>query len=280
MAGDWIPFDKSLPRKLETIAIAGRTGLSRREVVGLLLEFWAWADEQTEDGILRPMSVRNLSALFADMGETFFGAMADVGWIREDGDAVVLANFGNWMGTSAKRRIKDSRRKRMKRADGHPKPVRKMSASHADETRTTVEESREEKKNTPPTPPGGGLPPIPDSLNTPRFLDLWERWKKHRSEKKVRLTPTAAAQQLKKLSAMGLERAIAAVEHSLSQGYTGVFEPGGTGSGGAARRPKETPAEMFARFRAEEDAKRCNGKSTSNGQTPTPPDMASLPRVT
>ncbi len=57
------------------------------------------------------------------------------------------------------------------------------------------------------------------------FKLFWENWEQHRKEKKAKLTPTARNQQLEKLKDMGEHRAIAALKHSLANGWTGIFEP-------------------------------------------------------
>lgn len=66
---------------------------------------------------------------------------------------------------------------------------------------------------------------IPESLNTPEFVELWSAWVDHRKELKKKLTPTAIKLQLRRLERWGIERAIAALEHSIGNGYQGIFEP-------------------------------------------------------
>lgn len=57
------------------------------------------------------------------------------------------------------------------------------------------------------------------------FKSAWEDWIQHRKEKKKLLTPTSTKLQLQALEDMGVERAIKAIDHSIAQGYTGIFEP-------------------------------------------------------
>jgi hypothetical protein len=69
------------------------------------------------------------------------------------------------------------------------------------------------------------------------FREAWETWCRHRREKRQPLTPTATRQQLAKLEAMGEARAIAAIAHSVENGYQGIFEP----KGASADRPRFSP---------------------------------------
>lgn len=76
---------------------------------------------------------------------------------------------------------------------------------------------------------------IPEVLQTDRFLDAWRRWKRHRSEIKKPLKPASAESLLSKLAGWGEPRAVAAIEHSLSNGWQGIFEPDPLDSGGQSQ---------------------------------------------
>jgi hypothetical protein len=74
------------------------------------------------------------------------------------------------------------------------------------------------------------IPTIPTKPNQPpwvlggRFQSVWAAWEKHRGEVGHKLTPSTANMQIKKLCAMGEERAVACIEYSISQGWQGLFE--------------------------------------------------------
>jgi hypothetical protein len=68
-------------------------------------------------------------------------------------------------------------------------------------------------------------PPMALPFDSPDFVLFWSNWEQHRKEKKAKLTPTARNQQLEKLKDMGEHRAVAALKHSLANGWTGIFEP-------------------------------------------------------
>jgi hypothetical protein len=71
---------------------------------------------------------------------------------------------------------------------------------------------------------------LPDNLNTAAFEAAWKDWENHRQHKRQSLTPEAIKRQLAKLSAMGPRRAINAINFSIEQGYTGVYEPRSNGA--------------------------------------------------
>jgi hypothetical protein len=83
---------------------------------------------------------------------------------------------------------------------------------------------------TPPTPTPAPAPtlqetPIPPVLDTTAFREAWKAWIAHRQEIKKKLTPTTASKQLKWLAAMGEDRALRCVEHTIEKGWVGLREP-------------------------------------------------------
>jgi hypothetical protein len=68
---------------------------------------------------------------------------------------------------------------------------------------------------------------FPDSLATEQFQIAWLEWVIHRDQIKKPMTPLAAQKLLKKLEEWGPERAIAAIEFSITMGYRGIFESQG-----------------------------------------------------
>lgn len=75
---------------------------------------------------------------------------------------------------------------------------------------------------------------MPEPLDTPAFREAWARWLQHRIETKHPLKAMGQAALIKKLAGWGAEKAIQALEHSMSNGWQGVFDPdtsGGKGNG-------------------------------------------------
>ena len=71
---------------------------------------------------------------------------------------------------------------------------------------------------------GEGRPPWMDQEP---FLSAWARWVRHRQEIRHPLQPTMMDAQLRKLAKIGPFRAIAAIEHSVTNGWQGIFESKG-----------------------------------------------------
>lgn len=82
---------------------------------------------------------------------------------------------------------------------------------------------------TPPEEPPGESPDEPPWFDDPRFRDAWAEWYAHRLHKRAKLTPEAMRRQRKRFAEWGLERSLAAMSHSIEQGYQGIFEPPSNG---------------------------------------------------
>ena len=69
-------------------------------------------------------------------------------------------------------------------------------------------------------------PPVfPENLDVRDFREAWRQWEKHRSEIRKPLKPTTTQRQLTKLSKAGADVAIQMIDESISNGWTGLFEP-------------------------------------------------------
>jgi len=103
-------------------------------------------------------------------------------------------------------------------------------SAHAE---TETETETEAETENPPTPQRGKRtrrkavepPPLPASLDSPPFRAAWDDWIRHRREIKKPLTQTQTAKQLALMARMGVDRSIAAIEHTVSMGWQGLKEP-------------------------------------------------------
>ncbi len=66
---------------------------------------------------------------------------------------------------------------------------------------------------------------IPVELDKPEFRTAWHQWREHRSQLKKSMTALAESKALEKLVPIGMERAVAAINHSIANGWQGIFEP-------------------------------------------------------
>jgi hypothetical protein len=66
---------------------------------------------------------------------------------------------------------------------------------------------------------------IPASLNSSSFRIAWTDFQEHRRQLHKKLTPLAAKKQLANLAGMGPDRAVAAINHSIAQGWQSIYEP-------------------------------------------------------
>ncbi len=73
--------------------------------------------------------------------------------------------------------------------------------------------------------------PIPPSLDTPEFRVAWADFKKHRAEKRDPLTPMATKKQLSRIEPWGVARAVAAINFTIANGWTGIYEEKGATNG-------------------------------------------------
>lgn len=220
MAGDWIKMRTDLwdhPKVVRIVSAICPDGVrnfsERCKIVGALYRTWALADTHADDGILDGYDAAALDFVVGIEGWSL--NLQHVGWLTVEPQRLVLNNFAEHNGASAKRRAEDAARKGR---------VRKMSAKCPQKNgqMSGKLKNREEKRRE------EYIYPLPLSLDTPEIESLFAEYAAHRRESKKKLTPTAAKRAIAKLEAMGPERAIAALEHSIASGYQGIFEPGET----------------------------------------------------
>ena len=65
---------------------------------------------------------------------------------------------------------------------------------------------------------------IPVGMSNDLFQAI-KRWEQYRKEKRSALTPSGRTAFVAKCQKMGDQRAIAAIDHSIAQGWTGMYEP-------------------------------------------------------
>lgn len=110
MAGDWIKWSKGLTRKMEILQMAARLHVAPAHAAGALMQLMEWVDENVSKfddfGNARvTLGPLQSSALDVTLGvQGFMEALAEVGWIRLDGDELVFVNAERHNGKTAKAR--------------------------------------------------------------------------------------------------------------------------------------------------------------------------------
>ncbi len=212
MAGDWIKMRCELGHDPDVIQIAASLGIDEFAVVGRLHAVWSWLDQHSENGTNVRIVSAYLDRLTACPG--FADAMRTVGWLDGRDGNLTFPGYETHNGDTAKRRSLETKRKRVQR-DKRP------AESGTNVPPDAGPEKRREEKST--------LSSIEDKDPLPfqshDFVMFWGNWEQHRKEKKQKITPTARKQQLQKLEEMGEQRAIAALKHSIANGYLGIYEP-------------------------------------------------------
>ncbi len=135
MAGNWIKWTKGLTTKREVLALANAMETDRSIVVVMLMEFWEWADDNTDDGHIRGVTMSDIDAIVRFDG--FAKHLIGVHWLKKTRSGMSIPNFDRHNGKSAKARVLDAERKRRSRT---------VSGFETDKLRTRVEKKRVEEK--------------------------------------------------------------------------------------------------------------------------------------
>lgn len=115
MSGDWIKIEHALITKPEVMAIAAELGINEYEVVGHLVAFWSWVDQNMSPDCPSVMGTK--SGLDRVVGrDGFVEALVQVGWMQFHGNRVTVPNYNHHLSQSAKKRATDARKKRVKRS--------------------------------------------------------------------------------------------------------------------------------------------------------------------
>ena len=134
MADFWIKLEKNTPDKPEIFEMAEILSIDPDAVLGKLIRVWCWVDSNSSDGHIKSVTPVLIDRL--TMSQGFADAMTQVGWLEENS----IPNFARHLGESAKKRAKDSERKRMSRTTSAECPKESVTESGLDKSR--VDKSR------------------------------------------------------------------------------------------------------------------------------------------
>lgn len=116
MAGDWIKVETVTADKAEVHAVADALGISPDAAFGIIVRFWIWADQQTEDGYIPHAKPAYIDRIMQREG--FAAAMVQADWLEQDSGGMLIPNFERHNGKSSKRRALSCERKRKERNSG------------------------------------------------------------------------------------------------------------------------------------------------------------------
>jgi hypothetical protein len=133
MAGDWIKTEHTLPDKPEVDRLAGILGIDHDAVVGKLIRFWIWGDQQSVSGDALSVTETFIDRVVSCAG--FAKALQEVGWLQSRKSGFLIPNFDRHNGKSAKARALTKSRMQRSRDD-------------VSVTKSSPEKRREEKNKT------------------------------------------------------------------------------------------------------------------------------------
>lgn len=138
MAGDWIKMRIDLASHPKLVRILSATQSDKFRVIGGLHAVWSVFDTHSENGELNGYSLEMMDHIIG--WEGFSAAMAAVGWLEETAESLVMPDFIEHNGRSAKRRAEDQKRKRESRKNPQ------QYGQNADKMRTREEKEKIKEK--------------------------------------------------------------------------------------------------------------------------------------
>lgn len=140
----WMKIDLELPDKPEVHAIAGILGIDPDAVVGKLIRVWQWFDKHTTDGNAVGVTFALPNRISGVLG--FGEAMAQVGWLEQRDNMLVMPKFDAHTSESAKARALTAKRVEKHKAKGNAKVTETVTVSPLAVALPKEEKEKEEKQ--------------------------------------------------------------------------------------------------------------------------------------
>ena len=172
---------------------------------------------------MKPSSVRNRMDKLTKMGN--LALKVDTHW-----SIVTVCNWANYQAVPEV----------IGQAPGQATDNQRTGNGQAGDTNKNGKKEKKVEEGKERTATQTTLPDVPFELDTEQFRETWTIFIQHRAEIKHKLTPTAAGRLLAKMIAWGPERAVAAIEHSVANGWQGIFEQTKPGQ----RQPADAPSAL------------------------------------
>lgn len=176
MAGDWIPVTIELPRRIEVLQVARLSGRSRHEVIGMLVEFWLWVQQESANGHVPSVTSLMLCEVIVGADEQFWRAVKTVGWLVEDASGLTIPRADSWITKGAKARIQAANRQETRRKVRHA-DVTKKSRCKRDKSVTTEQNIIRSDTDTDTDGRNGIFKRVSaDTLADPTAIFQWLAW--------------------------------------------------------------------------------------------------------
>lgn len=231
MAGDWIKIEHSLPFKPEVMSLATLLGMDDMAVVGHLICFWSWVDQNMSPECPDVKGTKKGLDRVAGR-DGFVDAMVSVGWLKFDGEIVTVPNYEYHLSESAKKRAVEARKKFNQRKR-HPKcPADKgTSTGHDGGPEERREESNKKKKKDDTIEVHHNEITIPANVDTDQCKESMGRLFAAINKRRVdggeyNLDDFAIQANWNIAGQIGPEKLAAVVERGISRGWRSLVIPG------------------------------------------------------
>lgn len=241
MAENWIKVRKSLKSDMRVIRSARDLGVSVNEYFGALVAFFCWADEHSADGGLPGLLIDDIDDPMIGGLPGLGSSLESIGWITTNDEGLTINGFDQHMSQSAKRRATDLKRK-------HSAKVPQTFRNETEESRKksgtdkSKSKSKSKSKNNTKNAAAFDWADAPQSLNTPKVQSAMEEWHAYRREcgwsawKPITIKTKLTEYENRP------DDLIAAIRHSIGNGWRGIFAPNNNGNGKNGTLTHETRA--------------------------------------
>jgi len=154
----------------------------------------------------------------------------DIHWLEAEGDAEGEMGVSQEPATSPLPQRRDD--SPQNRTEGKGTEEKGIEEEQKEAASAAVDSSKTSKRKT----KGEAPIPLPPELDTPDARTALDEYREHRRQKRQPLTPMAERKLLEEWAVKGSVRFVAAVNHSIANGWQGVFEPN-NGHGKAPGQP-------------------------------------------
>lgn len=253
MAEPWIKMRAALHENTHVVQIAAELNLDELHVVGILWRLWSWLDSQSVDGALVPVSSAFVDRLARVPG--FSKAMRTAKWLSGDDGSLTFTRFEEHNGATAKARALTAQRVEKARTQQNAEAVtvgalqEAPTCNAASVTSALPEKRREDEiQNNTNTGASAGdsadlglvVDEFPLALQVPMFRAAWDEWLCYRRERRLpAYKPQTRKRQLATLAEWGADAASAAINDSIRNGWSGLFEPKGRSGGEPTQQPND-----------------------------------------